>query len=135
MANTSPDPPSTPSNEDGGDPLRDLIEARRLIAHTKHAQLKLRIAAEDAALDELTAEYRITPSLALESRMISTRDVLDSIKRNFNLAVDEFEAGYHVETLGMAMGIMEDVERRLMAVEVGLKGIGRERPRRGVGGA
>lgn len=119
----------TPSSEDPAETVRKEIKARRKRLAEKYHLLKTRVEVEEAKLDELFKEYDTTrspPDGALARRIVGTRGLINSVKRNLKDAIDSFNAGYDLETLGMTLASITEVERRFLAAEVGLTGIERE---------
>lgn len=129
----SPTITSKPTNSEALDLLRADLAHRRYTAKQKSSQLRIRFAEEEARLEALiqqhdskddSSAYTLADH-ALADRITGTRNLIDSARRNYIAACDDFAAGVDLTVVGFASQRLIEVERRLVAVEVGLQGIER----------
>jgi hypothetical protein len=127
-----PDPlpnpiPSTTTIDESATSIRQQITARRRAIVQKSKDLLARFVEEKGNFESLLTEYNtkeLSPSDALYKRIGGTRKLMESAKKNYKLAYDEYNS--EITDLALAKHMLREVERRLLVVEVALKGIVRE---------
>ncbi|KAJ8107914.1 hypothetical protein OPT61_g8538 [Boeremia exigua] len=132
FTNTSPAPSSSTASEEvddllngeANDLLRQQIKDRREAYIQKASGLRARIEAEKADLKILGEGYEAdpNPNPALHKRVMSTSNLLSSIIKNYNLAMDTHTNSVDLTDIPLSQSRVVEVERRLRAVEVALQG-------------